>query len=128
MADAKLRAERDCLVGVLDIGSVNVATASCGYKHAVADAQLAKQQLSIPIFTLKVIPHVDCSPRILQLVTFGYENVTIKGAWQGPGALNVHQHAMANITSLPVRDVVSAHHVLSDSILGLGKVVKDYLQ
>ncbi len=36
-------------------------------------------------------------------------------------------HALAPVAELPVLEVVSALHILSDLTLGLGKVVHDYL-
>lgn len=128
LADPKLRVERDCLVGTLNVASVNVAVGTCGFKHATADVKQVKEMLKVPQFTLKVIPHVDCSPRVLQLVQYSLQDVTVKGAWCGPGALTVHAHAMADVSRFPVREVISAHHIVADSILGLGKVVKDYLK
>jgi acetoacetate decarboxylase len=37
-------------------------------------------------------------------------------------------HALAPVADLPVREVVSAVHVLTDLTLGLGEVVHDYLK
>ncbi|HJU76679.1 MAG TPA: acetoacetate decarboxylase family protein [Sphingomicrobium sp.] len=36
-------------------------------------------------------------------------------------------HALAPIADLPVREILSATHVLADLTLGPGKVVNDYL-
>ncbi|EQD69758.1 Acetoacetate decarboxylase, partial [mine drainage metagenome] len=44
-----------------------------------------------------------------------------------PAALELHQHALAPVTDLPVLEVVSAVHVLTDLTLGLGRVAHDYL-
>ncbi|MGO8160836.1 acetoacetate decarboxylase family protein [Rhizobium leguminosarum] len=33
---------------------------------------------------LKIIPHVDCTPRICELVRYYLEDLTVKGAWEGP--------------------------------------------
>jgi len=52
----------------------------------------------------------------------------IKGAWTGPAALHLSPHALAPVAELPVREVVSAIHILADLTLGLGKVVHDYLR
>ena len=42
-------------------------------------------------------------------------------------ALELGWHALAPVAVLPVREVVSAVHILCDITLGLGKVVHDYL-
>ena len=39
----------------------------------------------------------------------------------------MHAHAMAPVSGLPVLEVLSAIHILSDLTLGLGQVVHDYL-
>jgi acetoacetate decarboxylase len=53
--------------------------------------------------------------------------VTLKGAWSGPGALELHPHALAPVASLPVLEVVSAVHISTDLTLPYGDVVHDYL-
>ena len=52
----------------------------------------------------------------------------MKGAWTGPGALCLAPHALAPVAELPVREIVSAIHIVADLTLGLGRVVHDYLQ
>ncbi len=83
--------------------------------------------LGEPTFLLKIIPHVDGSPRICELVRYTLEAVTVKGAWTGPGALELCHHALAPVAELPVREVLSATHILADLTLPLGAVVHDYL-
>jgi acetoacetate decarboxylase len=127
LASPSLRTEIDMLVGTLDYGPVRVVTGTMGYKHHQADVAVAKAALSAPTYLLKIIPHVDGSPRICELVEYYLEDIEIKGAWTGPGALALTPHALAPVADLPVLDVVSTVHILSDLTLGLGKVVHDYL-
>lgn len=128
LASPSLRAEIDTLVGTLDYGPVRVATGTMGYKHREADLGAVKASLEQPNFLLKIIPHVDGTPRICELVEYYLESITIKGAWTGPGAISLSPHALAPVAELPVLEVVSAIHILSDVTLGLGKVVYDYLK
>jgi acetoacetate decarboxylase len=58
---------------------------------------------------------------------FFCEDVTVKGAWEGTAALELFHHALAPVASLPVLEVISGVHILSDLTLGLGTVVHDYL-
>ena len=127
LAKPSLRPEIDTLVGTLDYGPVRVATATMGYKYAEADAQATLEQLAAPNYLLKIIPHVDGSPRICELVEYHLENVRMKGAWTGPGALSLHPHALAPVSELPVLEVIGTVHLVADLTLGLGKVVHDYL-
>ena len=128
LAAPALRVEADTLVGTLDVGSVRVATGTMGYKHAALDLGAVRESLTAPGFLLKIIPHVDCTPRICELVRYRMTDVTVKGAWSGPAALDLHAHALAPVADLPVREVLSAVHILSDLTLGLGEVVHDYLE
>ncbi|MBD1548916.1 acetoacetate decarboxylase [Roseibium aggregatum] len=129
LAEPKLTVEKDTLVGSLHVGSVQVAGATMGYKHRELDRDAVLKSLAAPSWLLKIIPHADCSgPRICELVEYSLEDVTVKGAWEGPGALELHEHALAPVAQLPVLEVLSATHVLTDLTLGLGHVVFDYLQ
>ncbi len=128
LADPTLHVEIDQLVGTLDYGPVRVATGSMGYKHKAADVAAVKMALAAPNFLLKIIPHVDGTPRICELVEYYVEDVKVKGAWTGPAALDLRPHALAPVAELPVLEVISATHFIADLTLGLGKVVYDYLR
>jgi acetoacetate decarboxylase len=128
LAQPTLRTEIDTLVGTLDYGPLRVATGTMGYKHRVADLVQVKASLAAPNFLLKIIPHVDGTPRICELVEYHLEDVALKGAWAGPAALHLSHHALAPVAELPVFEIASAIHVLADLRLGLGRVVHDYLR
>ena len=127
LAKPTLRAQIDTLVGTLDYGPVRIATGTMGYKHKAADLAAVKASLLAPNFLLKIIPHVDGTPRICELVEYYLEDVDLKGAWTGPVALTLASHALAPIAELPVLEVVSGIHIVADLTLGLGKVAHDYL-
>jgi acetoacetate decarboxylase len=99
-----------------------------GYKHKTADLAAVKASLEMPNFLLKIIPHVDGTPRICELVEYHLEDITMIGAWTGPGALDLHAHALAPVAELPVLEIISATHIVADLTLGLGKVIYDYLR
>ena len=84
--------------------------------------------LGRPNFIIKIIPHVDCKPRVCELVRYYMEDVTVKGAWAGPAAIQLFERALCDVARLPVREVVSANHYVTDLTLGLGEVVFDYLK
>jgi len=127
LAQPSLVVETDTLVGTLNYGSVRIATGTMGYKHRTLDTTTEAKKLAAPNFLIKIIPHVDGTPRICELVRFRCEDVTVKGAWTGPAALDLYSHALAPVAELPVREVLSAKHVVADLTLGLGSVVHDYL-
>jgi acetoacetate decarboxylase len=127
LASPSLSVEKDTLLGILKYGSVPVAVATMGYKHQALDAGPIKAALTAPNFLLKIVPHVDGKPRVCELVRYYCEDVTVKGAWSGPAALQLFQHALAPVAQLPVLEIVSGVHIVSDLTLGLGTVVYDYL-
>jgi acetoacetate decarboxylase len=127
LASPALTVEKDTYLGTLDYGSVRVATATMGYKHRKLDIAKVREGLLAPNFLLKIIPHVDGSPRICELVRYFLEDVTVKGAWTGPAALELAHHALAPVAQLPVLEVISGTHILTDMSLGMGSVVFDYL-
>jgi acetoacetate decarboxylase len=127
LADPTLKPEIDALVGTLDYHGIRVATGTMGYKHKTLDPAAIHATLLAPNFLLKIIPHVDGTARICEIVEYCLEDITVKGAWTGPGALHLIPHALAPVAELPVLEVISAVHILADITLGLGKVVHDYL-
>ncbi|MCC7281300.1 MAG: acetoacetate decarboxylase [Acetobacteraceae bacterium] len=127
LANPSLAVDKDVLVGTLDYGEVRVAIGTMGYKHRAFDETKALAAVSGANYLIKIIPHVDCTPRVCELVRYHCKDVTIKGAWEGPAALQLFEHALAPVARLPVLEVVGAVHILTDLTLGLGEVVHDYL-
>jgi acetoacetate decarboxylase len=128
LASPKLRAEKDTLIGTLDYGSIRVANGTMGYKHQTLDSVKIKASMETPNYLIKIIPHVDCTPRICELVRYSLTDINIKGAWSGPAGLELFDHALAPVAELPVREVLSATHILADLTLGLGEVIHDYMK
>ena len=84
-ASPKIVVESDVLVGTLHYGSVLCASATMGYKHRLVDHDIVLKAMKAPNFMIKIIPHVDGSPRICELVRYYLEDITLKEAWTGPG-------------------------------------------
>ncbi len=127
-AQPSFTVEKDTVVGTLNYGPVRVATATMGYKHKALDPDVVLASLGAPNYLLKILPHVDGSARVCELVRYFLEDVTLKGAWSGPAALELFHHALAPVADLPVLEVVSAAHIKADLTLGLGEVIYDYLK
>jgi acetoacetate decarboxylase len=123
----KIVHEGEVIVGTLHYGSVLCATGTMGYKHREADHDSVLASLAAPNFLIKIIPHVDGTPRICELVRYYLTDIMLKEAWTAPAALDLRPHVMADVAKLPVLDIVSAVHFKADLTLGLGEVVLDYL-
>ncbi len=128
LAQPTLSIEKDTLLGTLDYGPVRVATGTMGYKHEALDLEQVKTSLEAPGFLLKIFPDVDCCPRVCELVRYNLQDLVVKGAWSAPAALELHHHALAPVADLPVLEVLSGVHIITDLTLGLGEVVHDYLK
>lgn len=127
LAKPRLTIKHETLLGTLDYDSTRIATATMGYKYQTLDNQKVAKAMLEPCYLLKIIPHVDGSLRICELVEYALTNVNVKGAWTGPAQLELFHHALAPIAALPVKKVVQATHILSDLTLPYGRVVYDYL-
>jgi len=127
LAAPVLQVEKDTISGVLRYNNIPIAVATMGYKHRPIPSDKVLASLTAPNFLLKIIPHVDGTVRICELVRYYCEDVTVKGAWEGPGAIELFHHALAPVAALPVLEVLSSVHILTDLTLGLGTVVHDYL-
>lgn len=127
LAQPKLANEGEVIVGTMHYGSQLCAVGTMGYKHREIDAEALRAGLRAPNFLLKIIPHVDGRPRILEIVRYYLEDIRISGAWTAPAALALHPHVMADVARLPVLEVLDAVHFIADLTLGTGEVVHDYL-
>lgn len=128
LATPRFAYETDVIVGTLDYGAVRVATATMGFKHRTLDHGPILDAIAQPNFLLKIIPHVDGTARICELVRYHMVDVQLKGAWTGPGSLELHPHALAPVAQLPVLEVLSTVHYTADMTLALGTVELDYLK
>jgi acetoacetate decarboxylase len=127
LARPKLSHENEVLVGTLHYGSILCAVGTMGYKHKILPADPILRSLDEPSFLIKILPHVDGSLRVCELVRYYLQDVDLKGAWSGPAALELFQHMMADVAKLPVLEVIGGTHFVADLTLGLGEVVHDYL-
>ena len=133
----RLGVNQDTLTGTLEYAGVQVAVGTMGYKHqhllydvagrkacssASIVAKMSKTQVN-----LKLIPHVDGTPAIAQLVGYELADIQVKGAWSGPARLHLVPHVNAPVADLPVRRVTGGLHMVTDMTLPYGRVLHDYL-
>jgi len=136
-AGPRLTIIHDTLTGVLEYAGIVVAVATMGYKHQhlLYDVAGRRQCSSEAIVermrktqvNLKIIPNVDGSPAIAQLVAYELDDIQVKGAWSGPARLQLHAHVNAPVADLPVRKVLGGVHFIADLTLPYGRVLHDYL-
>lgn len=136
LASPKLHIAHDTLTGRLEYAGQPVAIATMAYKHAnllhdgetgMADPKKIEKKLSKTQVNLKLIPHVDGSPAIAQLVAYNMTGIVVKGAWSATARLHLIPHANAPVADLPVRKVIGGSHFVTDITLPYGRVLYDYL-
>ncbi|MEW4368430.1 acetoacetate decarboxylase [Paenibacillus kandeliae] len=124
----KLYVDSDTLVGTLDYGSLRVANATMGYKHVPMDIEQAKQEICRPTFMVKMATDYTGQLRICDLVRTQITDIDVKWAWSGPARLQLFEHVLAPLADLPVREIVSASHILTDLTLNAAHPVYNYLE
>jgi acetoacetate decarboxylase len=124
----RLFAEAGALVGTLDVGTQRVATGTMGYKHYAMDLDEARAELTLPTYMVKIVPGYEREPRVAELVRTQITDITVKAAWTGPARLQLFQHVLAPLADLPVLEVVSASHIVTDLTLSGVQPVFDYLK
>ena len=75
---------------------------------------------------LKLIPDVDGSLAIAQLVAYNLVDIQVKGGWSGPARLHLVPHVNAPVADLPIRRVLGGLHFIADLTLPYGRVLYDY--
>jgi acetoacetate decarboxylase len=135
-ADPKLRVVHDTLTGTLHYADIQVAIGTMGYKHQhllydvdgrkACSSMSIVQKMSKTQVNLKLIPHVDGTLAIAQLVAYNLTDIQVKGGWSGPARLHLVPHVNAPVADLPVRRVVGGLHFVADLTLPYGRVLHDY--
>ncbi|QXX74774.1 acetoacetate decarboxylase [Methylovirgula sp. HY1] len=128
-AHPQLEIVKDTLTGTLAYAGQLVAMGTMGYKHEsmAGNGERTRAILTKTQINLKLIPGVDGTPGICQLVAINLTDIAVKGSWIGPGRLHLVPHVNAPVADLPVRRVVAAHHFIADLTLPYGRVLYDYL-
>ena len=135
-ADPKLTIVHDTLTGTLTYAGVQIAIGTMGYKHQhiLYDVQGRKacssdsivEKMSKTQVNLKLIPDVDGTLAIAQLVAYNLADVQVKGAWSGPARLHLVPHVNAPVADLPVKRAIGGLHFIADLTLPYGRVMFDY--
>lgn len=124
----KLYIDSDTLVGTLDYGTLRVATATMGFKHVKMDKELAKKEICRPSFMIKIVTDYNGNLRICDLIRTQITEIEVKEAWTGPARLQLFEHALASLADLPVLEVISSSHILTNLTLNLAQPVYNYLE
>ena len=81
----------------------------------------------VETMNLKLVPDVNGTAKVAQLVGYNLEDVHVHGAWEGEARLHLIPHVNCRVADLPVRRVVGGRHQVVDFVLPFGRVLHDYL-
>ena len=133
-----LEVKTDTLTGVLTYAGTTVALATMAYKHENLICSESGEAITCDVggilkkmektqVNLKLIPDIDGSLKIAQLVAYNLQHITVHGAWEGPARLALFPHVNAPVADLPVKKVITGLHFTADLTLPYGRVLHDYL-
>ena len=125
----RLNVIKDTLTGTLHYDNERVAMGTMTYKHRSLEHRLddVAHGLGKLQINLKLIPDVDGTPKIAQLVGYNLEAITVHGAWDGEARLHLIPHVNCRVADLPVKRIVGGRHQVVDFTLPFGRVLHDYL-
>ena len=70
----------ETLLGTLNYGPCRVATATMGYKYETLDLKKIAAAMNAPIYLLKIIPSVDGTLQICELIRNLFNRCAYKGS------------------------------------------------
>ena len=126
----KLVVASDTLTGTLSYAGQMVAMGTMAYKwqESPGGCEARAKAMTKASCNLKIIPDVDGSPKICQLVAYNLENIIVKGSWVSPARLHLIPHVNAPVADLPILRIVGGDHYVSDLSLPHGRVLFDYIK
>lgn len=129
-AHPKLTVESDTLTGTLSYAGQTVAMGTMAYKwqESPGGCEAMAKSMTKTSCNLKIIPDVDGSPKICQLVAYNLQDITVKGSWVSPARLQLIPHVNAPVADLPILRIVGGKHYISDLTLPHGRVLFDYIK
>jgi len=127
--DPSLEIIHDTLTGKLLYANQEIALGTMSYKYETLTHNLEEitHKISKTQANLKLIPDVDGSLAIAQIVAYNLCEIELQGAWRGPARLNLIPHVNAPVADLPVKKVIGGMHFIANITLPYGRVIYDYL-
>jgi acetoacetate decarboxylase len=129
LAEPRLEARGDLVVGTLARNGIDVLTGTMPYKQQPAD--LSELSAIFPFATninLKAVDHIDGTPAIRQLTSRTLSDVQVHECWRGPCTVELRPNAQAPVHRLPVREMGTGFFWRAEFTLVPGRVLLDYLK
>jgi acetoacetate decarboxylase len=125
----KLRVVKDTLTGSLYYDEERVAVGTMTYKIRSLADQMDEVRAGVGKLNvnLKLVPDIDGTPKVAQLVGYNLEQIEVLGAWDGDARLAFTPHVNCRVADMAIRRVVGGRHLLVNFVLPYGRVLHDYL-
>lgn len=119
---------KDMLVGIFDYFGQCIVIVIMGYKYWVLDVGKVCESLFVFNFMFKIILYVDCMLWICEFVCYYFEDLMVKGVWEGFGVLVFFLYVFVDVVVLLVLEIKLVVYIFIDLMLGFGEVVYDYMK
>lgn len=128
------------LKGKIHFDGAHIATGTMRYKQdkisyehggetaCTSNAETLARNMAKTRVNLKLVPDVDGSLLVAQLVAYNMTEVIIKNGWSGPAQLYLVPNEEAPVADLPVKKVIGGMHFVADMTLPYGRVLHDYIK
>jgi acetoacetate decarboxylase len=127
-ARVSLETRQDLVVGVVSSNGIDVLTGTLPYKTRPGSFEGLRSRVDmVTNINLKVVPHIDGTLAIRQLVARDLANVRILECWSGPGTVEIRPNAAVPLHRLPVVEFLDGYHWRAEFDLVPGRILYDYL-
>ncbi len=140
IANPVLYNKGDALKGKIHFDGSHIATGTMRhkqdkitYEHAgeiacTSNVETLARNMAKTRINLKLVPDVDGSLLVAQLIAYNMTDIIIKNGWSGPAQLYLIPNAEAPVAELPVKKVIGGMHFVADMTLPYGRVLHDYIK
>ena len=123
-----LETRSDLVVGTVSANGIDVLTGTLPYKQRPGSLEELRSRVDmVTNINLKIIPNMDGTIALRQLVARDLENVRVLECWSGPGTVELRPNAAMPLYRLPVLEFLDGYHWRAEFDLVGGRVVYDYL-
>ena len=123
-----LETRGDLVVGTVVANGIDVLTGTLAYKQRPASLDEIRSHVDmITNINLRIVPNMDGTIALRQLVARDLENPRVLECWSGLGTVELRPNAAVPLFRLPVLEFMDGYHWRAEFDLVGGRVLHDYL-
>jgi len=124
-----LQVRGDLVVGTVVANGIEVLMGTLPYKQQPASLDELRSRVDmVTNINLKIVPNMDGTIALKQLVARDLQNVRVLECWSGPGTVELRPNAAVPLYRLPVLEFLDGYHWRAEFELVGGRVLHDYLE